>query len=226
MQAMRSRGPPGGSGCRRGPRAGWDRSEAARGRDSGPRKPASWPGQVSGPSTSRKRQGDAVRDPVIPRAERSRQRPHSRGSHRARRRGRGRWPLAGSKDGRSAPDGRRPGDSPRGGTSTARPPAGRPRPRVPAGARKTGFPAPAVWIGLNSPRITSGRLGLHVERVVLTQPAAEQDHDHRLRPPGRSRTGRGRPAVPRASPAGPSPAGPSSPTWTNPRRVIRAPAVF
>ncbi len=27
------------------------------------------------------------------------------------------------------------------------------------------------------------RLGLHVERVVLSEPAAEQDHDHRARPP-------------------------------------------
>ena len=49
-----------------------------------------------------------------------------------------------------------------------------------------------------------GRLGLHVERVVLPQPAAEQDHDHRPRP-ARRPAARGRRAPARQQPRQPHP---------------------
>ena len=118
-----------------------------------------------------------------PGAAAGRARPRSRGSRRARRRGRGRSPPAGSTAGRSGRGGPRRRWFPSGCDIDRTIASWSARAARPGRCSQIRMPGTAVSIGLNSPRIAVGRLGLHVERVVLAQPAAEQDHDHRPRPP-------------------------------------------
>ena len=149
------------------------------------------------------RQGHAVGDAVAPAAGAGRARPRSRGSRRARRPGRGRWPPAGSTTwpvrtrwtaSRWFPSGCAI-DRTIASLSGPRRQAGQVLADPDAGDRRVDR--------LELAPDAVGRLGLHVERVVLAEPAAEQDHDHRLRPARRRAAGRRRPGRQQARQAQP-----------------------